>query len=398
MGRWHSMRGLLEIELTCAEPERFLAELNAIGIEILHVQCESELTYVFWIKKRDLGYLKSLCEKRGGYIRVCARTGMIWQAKQWSKRYLMVMGLIAAFAFATYLPSRVFFVKVEGNHDVPARKILEAAEQCGIQFGASRREVRSEKIKNALLSRIPELQWAGVNTAGCVAVISVREKAEQDQENEKHLVSNIIAERDGYILSGTVIKGSAVFQPGQTVTAGQILISGYTDCGISIRTSRAQGEIIAQTMREVNAVTPKEYLRKGTVQKQRQKISLLIRKKRINLWKDSGISDGSCGRMYKEYYITLPGRFQLPIALCIETYTECDIQYGNLMEPQSYDSLKSFAHQYLLEHMIAGEILDGIEQFLTDKNVYKLRGTYICREMIGREQQVQIGETNGKRD
>ena len=36
--------------------------------------------------------------------------------------------------------------------------------------------IRSEKVKNSLLQRIPQLQWAGINTDGCVAVISVREK------------------------------------------------------------------------------------------------------------------------------------------------------------------------------------------------------------------------------
>ena len=89
-------------------------------------------------------------------------------------RPVLLAGLGILFLLAMYLPSRVLFIRVEGNMQIPDRQILAAAEECGIRFGASRREVRSEKVKNALLSSVPQLQWAGVNTAGCVATISVR--------------------------------------------------------------------------------------------------------------------------------------------------------------------------------------------------------------------------------
>lgn len=39
-------------------------------------------------------------------------------------------------------------------------------------------------MKNALLSAIPELQWAGVNTYGCRAVISVRERTLPERKPE----------------------------------------------------------------------------------------------------------------------------------------------------------------------------------------------------------------------
>ena len=57
-----------------------------------------------------------------------------------------------------------------------ARKILERAEYCGVHFGAKAGSVRSEQVKNRLLFEIPELRWAGVNTTGCTAVITVAER------------------------------------------------------------------------------------------------------------------------------------------------------------------------------------------------------------------------------
>ena len=83
----------------------------------------------------------------------------------------MVIGLCLLLLLVCILPTRVLFMRVEGNESIPENLILEAAEDCGIRFGASRSAVRSEKVKNGILSRISELQWVGVNTKGCIAVI-----------------------------------------------------------------------------------------------------------------------------------------------------------------------------------------------------------------------------------
>ena len=62
--------------------------------------------------------------------------------------------------------------------------------------------------------------------------------------------------RDGFIVSATVTRGNFLCRVGQSVKAGQVLISGYTDCGICIQATRAEGEIYAQTSRDFAAVTP----------------------------------------------------------------------------------------------------------------------------------------------
>ena len=48
-------------------------------------------------------------------------------------------------------------MNVEGNSAVASVDIIDAAQNAGLGFGASRRAVRSEKVKNALLASIPDL-------------------------------------------------------------------------------------------------------------------------------------------------------------------------------------------------------------------------------------------------
>ena len=398
MNIWQSFSGILEVELTSAELTDALTAVNNREIAIRDLHWVDDLTCVFRIKRSSYRQLQSCVRKNGGCLRVRKRQGLYETGSRLLRRPVLIFGFGILLALSAYLPGRVLFVRVEGNHRVPSRQILEAAEAQGVTFGATRRKLRSEQIKNGILSEIPQLQWAGVNTAGCVATVSVREGSPREEEKNIPQVSRIVAAKDGFILSGTVEQGTGLFQPGQTVQGGQTLISGYVACDYCIRAVRAEGEIRAQTRREITAITDGTYLQRTCEKGVKRKISLLIRKKRINLWKDSGISDTTCGRMYEEYYITLPGGFPLPVALCVDEYRFLDTVESESEPEQIRDCLKAFARNCVRQQMIAGSIQSCDEVFESGDGIYRLRGAYLCEEMIGREQPEQIGEGNGKND
>lgn len=394
MNFWKSLSGSLEVELTSAALPEAMAQINALGIEIRLPKWKNELTVTFRIPRRHFRRLKALAEKRGETVSVRRHLGIFWTGRLLLKRPVLTAGFLLFMCLSLYLPGRILWVRVEGNQHVPQNQILEAAESQGVCFGASRREIRSERIKNALLGQIPQLQWAGVNTAGSLAIISVRERTSVAEDPQEISYSQIVAVRDGYILSGNVTRGTPLFQPGQVVIRGQILISGYMDGGFCIRAVRAEGEIMAQTNRNLTAVTPAQCLVRTGNAGVRRKISLLFRKKRINLWKDSGIYDATCGRMYTEYYITLPGGFSLPVGLCLEEYTLRETVVTEQARDTVHSQLRHFSGRYLENRMISGTIRNRSEKLDLQHGLYRLQGQYICEEMIGREQSRQIGEAN----
>lgn len=388
---WNLIPGSMLVEVTSAEPEVTLNTILQARIPISGVVQKSELTFQFSIRRQDLKLLESQVRRIDSKLIIVKWQGIYWRLKALWKRPVLLCLLVLLFTVTIFLPTRILFVRVEGNQNLPSRQILSAAEFSGIRFGASRKQVRSEKIKNALLSQLPQLQWAGVNTSGCTAVISVRERTEEQKQRDIAF-SNLVATQDGYILSQIILQGTPMFSTGESVIRGQVLISGYTDCGICLRAGRAEGEILAQTNREISAVTPAEKMLIREITDKKYKISLLIRKKRINLWKDSRISDAGCGRMYEEYFVSLPGGFQLPIALCIDQYLEYDVSASQLSDEDAYLQLQGFSDGYLLRQTVAGQILKKDQTLLTDGGCYRLESHYTCTEMIGKEQEEQIGD------
>lgn len=376
-------------ELTSADIPGALRSMNQAGIDVWDITQTGDLSIRFGVDRKHRKPLESLTERRGDRLRQLRRLGLSQRLVPWARHPLLTAGILGLLVLTLWLPTRVLFVQVEGNILLPANLILEEAEQCGIRFGSSRGAVRSERVKNALLEALPQLQWAGVNTTGCVATISVRERS-LPPEQDDYLASSIVASRDGVVQSCTVHKGLGLCAPGQAVRAGEVLISGLTDCGISILATRAEGEVFAETSRVLVVQTPQETENRVGQTGMEQHFSLLLGKKRINFYIDSGILDTTCVKMYEEYYVMLPGGFRLPIGIGVETVSSYET--GKAPVSDSAGMMEDYARSYSLSHMTAGQILQ--EQTAVEEN--RLYAHYICLEMIGQIRYEEITKEHGE--
>lgn len=378
MDPWQWIRGRVLVELISADLNESLCVLGKAGIILWDVERISDITVRFWVDRKNMDALGVLCQKRGDQLRSIKQASLLCQIRELRHRPVLVAGLSLLLILSLWLPGKILFVQVEGNVSVPTRMILESAGECGIAFGATRRDVRSERVKNSLLQALPSLSWAGVNTYGCTAVISVREREDASGTIRPNQVSSIVASMDGIVEEMTVIKGTGICKPGQAVKAGQVLISGYTDCGLIVQATRAEGEVFARTNRRIRMISPTDTLQRGLQSFQKRKISLLIGKKRINLANNSGISGMECAKIYVENYWVLPGGFVLPLALAVETWYSYETEAANWAP-----DLQSAAENYLLGQMVSGSIRRMDTAFSEEEGVRILDADCGCYEMIG---------------
>lgn len=99
--------------------------------------------------------------------------------------------------------------------------VLDSAVKPGMPLSS----IDTDELEDLLQSNVPEISWAGVGLDGCVLKAEYTKKI-VPEGTHADTSSDIIAARDGVIVSIAAFEGSAKVKPGDTVKKGQVLISG----------------------------------------------------------------------------------------------------------------------------------------------------------------------------
>ena len=381
------------VSVVSADVAGFLRTAALHGVKLSKVSQQGDLCIDFWINASELNIIEEITCKRGDSCTVVGKTGSRLRVQQLANRWLLILTSLLLIWLSVWLPSKVLFVSVEGNSSVSEQKILLAAEECGVGFGKNRGDIRSAKLKNYMLEKIPEIGWVCVNTCGCTAKITVIEQTDSQSDSiESGKKIGIYAAVDGLVISKTVREGFSAVSVGQAVKAGQLLVGGSQHDGVFERYIRPNAEIFALTNRTIIASNTQNHFAFKRADRNMTKYYLLIGKKRINLLKDSRIYPTMYDKIQRDIYLTLPGGFALPLGIGIEYIYDIRVADPDLDESADFD-VQGLIDDYVRSRMISGKILDRQVDFDKDNHLVV---RYHCIEMIGREQSEEFDASYGK--
>lgn len=379
---------MIILKIRSADLSASIRRMQNKGIILHDILQIDAYSATFCIQKKDLRIVQAMCRHYSETLEIHKRNDFSMYIQRVLRRPMIVIGAVFLLLLTVFLQNHILFVQVEGNNYIPAKKILEAAARCGIHFGADSSSIRSEETKNALMGAIPQLQWVGVKSAGCVATISVVERKESDEPQPFGGIAHLVARTDGVIERIIVTRGNALCKVGDSVKEGQILISGYFDYGLSTKMTGAEGEVYAFTKHHLHMIAPSQRDVRTDLQGTKQKFFLIIGKKRINFSNSSGILGGSCAKIYKQKYITLPGGFVLPICLVTETWHTYGSQTTQMAI--SEDAALALAEENLKNQMIGGRIVSRSHTWSDLDGVFQMDVYFGCLEMIGKIRNEEI--------
>ena len=120
----------------------------------------------------------------------------------------------------------------------------------------------------SIQNRLEGVTWLSVNNNGCFVEVSLRESLPAPEVVNDREWSNMVAARPGTILSVEAERGRPVVSPGDTVTAGQLLIAGLYEQELDPYSpppdepyqvlGAARGSVRALTYREFSVEVPQE--------------------------------------------------------------------------------------------------------------------------------------------
>lgn len=164
--------------------------------------------------------------KRGGVkYSVKGVTGVLPAAKRFFGRYFLILGIAVSFAAAVLYSSFVGEVRVVGAGEATSNAIAAAVKEelkSPFVFGAG--DFSDLELK---IARMEDVALVSVNKTGRRIVVNVVEELPEIDITDTRTPLPFAAEEDGKILRIVVLRGTPAVKEGDSVSAGQVLISPF---------------------------------------------------------------------------------------------------------------------------------------------------------------------------
>ncbi len=212
------MEGLSLERLINLASERniLLHDLNRVGLK----------TVEGTLSDRDFGELAALAEQKGWKLTRLRRKGLSAVGAWLKRRKGVVAGFVLCIALATVALQFVWGIDIldAGPYESEIRVYLR--EQ-NIKPGMWKKDVSLPDLVRALEWRMPDVAWVQAYYRGASLVIRCVQGVPPPEIETEGGPGDVVANRDGILISVLPVAGTAECKAGDLVHAGQILISGW---------------------------------------------------------------------------------------------------------------------------------------------------------------------------
>ena len=345
--------GCCRMEICGAFPETVLNACAMSALEVWELECVDAYTLRFYVYERDAEMLgdiarRCMCEVKtldtvgGSRLRAFLR-GHMW---------LFVSGalILALLALSSLF---IWDIDVYGCDTLTEGEVLRALSEAGVDCGRCWVGLDVDRVRTDMIAREPRLAWMTVNVSSSRAIVLVLERRDKPEIYIESQGADIIAARPGIVRCLSVLNGAPTIGIGQSVTAGETLISGAMESlSRDARHVRAQGDVVADTWYELSAVRPAETRQKTRQGVRRWRFAVKLGKDRHNFYFYSGNTVDGCDKIVHNYKLGVKELFALPVTFIAEEY----IPYALSDEPTDYaDEMAEHLEAYLMSH-VRGEV------------------------------------------
>lgn len=249
------MLGYVRIKFWGDYCERFLNVLAANSVVFRNIKKQGEYFYITVLKK-DFFKLHKLRKNCGVKIKIIKKAGIPFILNKHKFRYGMVIGFAFFVLMLSFLSTRLWLIEINGNSAVSNAEIIYSINKLGIKTGMSMDKIDTDILKLKFVISGENIAWASFNRQGSVLEVNL---SEFDNTKIENTPSNLIAEYDAIIKKVDIQSGTSNVKIGDTVTKGQLLISGVDNYVNGSNFVTPIGKIIAEVRVTENINIPENY-------------------------------------------------------------------------------------------------------------------------------------------
>ncbi|MGL6199477.1 MAG: sporulation protein YqfD [Lachnospiraceae bacterium] len=254
------LRGYLRIRIIGYSPERFL-NLCSYNHIYLWGLAPGRNAYELNISIRGFRKLKPIIKKTKTRVTIVKRHGLPFFLHKYRKRKMFFLGVLMCIASIYIMSLFVWDIDIQGNRKRTDESIIEFLQTTEVGHGMRISQIDCDRIVKDIRKEYDDIIWVSASIQGTRLIIQVKENSDKmETQGETEEVdsgpTDIVAAKDGIITSIITRSGVPQVHVGDTVSAGDLLISGNVevknDAGevINYQHQESDADIYAQTTYE----------------------------------------------------------------------------------------------------------------------------------------------------
>ena len=334
-------------------------------------------------KLRPVAY-KSRCK-----IHIVGRRGPIFFLEKCKRRKVFFIEGICAALIIFFLSTIIADIEVNIPITMSEQKVRELLAENGIHIGMFKYEIDDEALVKNIISSFDEVSWAEVSIKGTKIQVDIAQEVARPNVVPYTEPCDVVALKEGVIYSMNVKSGIAAVEPGDTVMAGDVIISGKIadkyDENIFYNV-HAHGEVIASTWyseKQVVNTVKTERVRTGNFTES-MSLNILGLEFKLFGW-DHDYEEYD--ELKEESSPMLWGKIKLPIQITKKTLYECEEQVINIDGDTAMQLARESAYAKCLEQIPdSAEIVNAKFSYETVQNDGICVTVIVeCKENIAKE-------------
>jgi len=311
------------------------------------------------------------------------------------KRKWFLLGALLFIAAVYLMSSFIWSIEVVCLDEELKLSVADDLRRWGIREGIFKYGIDKELYIDRLMSEYRDLAWAEMEIRGSRLIINLV-KRELPPHLEENTPCDIIASKDGIIQEIIPLRGEALVAPGQTVSKGDVLITGRISLGqaeeadeSNVLFVHAEGIVRARVWHQKAVKVPLVKLKKVPTGKIRKALVLHFRDHILDLHLGKIDYELYDREILKEVHLLpeLMGGFKLSVVEYIEMKTEKEflgVEKASLeAEAQLLTELEELAKEK--------EITQRKMEFMLDSDEQAVIGSMIVEviEDIGQKREIK---------
>lgn len=222
---WHYISGYVIIKIVGEYAERLLNQAALQKLYLWDIKRENSNELIAKVRVKDFFKLAPLSRKTRCKVRIIERVGLFFVISKLKKRKSFLVGALLFVAVVYLMSSFIWSIEVKCLDEELRLSVIEDLHQWGIREGVFKYDIDKEYYIDKLMTEYKDIAWAEIEIRGSRFIVELVKK-QLPPELEENTPCDIIASKDGIIEEIIALRGEALVEPGQTVSKGDLLITG----------------------------------------------------------------------------------------------------------------------------------------------------------------------------